>query len=225
MNEQATKLPVRSSDQGNSEGFILPQAVIDVVRPIVGFIGRVFWRVRHKGLENIPADGGLIIAANHQTYLDPFWLATPIDRPLRFLAWNVAFDWPVVGKLIEMFGAWPLEVEKSDPKAIRRSLNWLRNGGAVVIFPEGGRGLPDGSMVRFKGGAIRLALEANVPVLPVTIKGGNRVWPAGSRLPRTGHVEITFHPVIEVKQLPGEEARVSANRENAVLARIIASAL
>ena len=127
---------------------------------------------------------------------------------------------------MRMLGAWPLQLEGSDPAAIRRSLQWLRNGGAVVIFPEGGRGQPDGSMIRFKGGAIRIALEAGVPILPVTIKGANRVWPSGRRLPRIGgDVEITFHPLYEVSQQVGEEARACARRESEALAAIIGSAL
>ncbi len=204
---------------------MLPEWVLGAVRPVIGSFNRVFWRVQHKGLENIPDKGGLIIAANHQTYLDPFWLGTPISRPLRFLAWSEALNWPVVGKLMRILGAWPLQVERSDPAAIRRSLQWLRNGGAVVIFPEGGRGLPDGSLIRFKSGAIRMALEAGVPILPVTIRGGNRIWPAGRRVPRTGNVEIIFHPIHEVKQREGEETRECARRENDELAKIIQAAL
>jgi 1-acyl-sn-glycerol-3-phosphate acyltransferase len=182
--------------------------------------------VKHSGEENIPDSGGFVIAANHQTYLDPFWLSIPIKRPLRFLAWNVAFSWPLMGKVMRLLGAWPLQLEGSDPAAIRKSLQWLRSDGAVVIFPEGGRGLPDGSMVRFKGGASRIALEAGVPILPVTIRGGNRVWPTGRRLPRLGEkVEVIFHPVHEVNQLPGEETRACARRETEKLAQTIGSAL
>ena len=176
-------------------------------------------------MENIPRDSGVIIAANHQSYGDPAWLALQIKRPIRFLAWSEAFSWPVVGKAIQLLGAWPLQVEGSDPAAIRRSLTWLREGGAVVIFPEGGRGRPDGSLIRMKGGAVRMALEAGVPILPVTIRGANLVWPAGQRVPRPGKVEITYHPVIHVEQKPGEETRACARRETERLSEIIESAL
>jgi 1-acyl-sn-glycerol-3-phosphate acyltransferase len=178
-----------------------------------------------KGLENIPRSGGFIVAANHQSYGDPAWLALPIRRPIRFLAWSEAFSWPVVGKAIQLLGAWPLQVEGSDPATIRRSLSWLRDGQVVVIFPEGGRGLPDGTMVRMKGGAVRIALEAEVPILPVTIRGANRVWPSDQRLPRTGKVEIIYHPIIHVAQQRGEETRACARRETERLSGIIASAL
>ena len=211
--------------KAKAEEFVLPQRFISTLRPIVALISRVFWRLRHKGIENIPYAGGLIVAANHQTYLDPFWIGIPIRRPVRYLAWSVAFSWPVIGKVMRMLGAWPLHVEGSDPAAIRRSLQWLRNGGVVVIFPEGGRGRPDGSMIRFKAGAARMALEARVPILPVTIRGGNRIWPSGKRLPAMGTVDITYHPIHEVVQLEGEELRACARRESDVLARIISTAL
>src|SRR6185503_16518217 len=179
--------------------------------------------LEHLGTENIPQDTGLIVAANHQSYGDPFWLALPIKRPIRFLAWSEAFSWPVVGKAIGLLGAWPLQIEGSDPATIRRSLNWLRDGGAVVIFPEGGRGLADGSMIRMKGGAVRMALEAGVPILPVTIRGANKVWPAHQTFPRPGKVEIIYHPVMHVEQLPGEETRACARRETERLGNIIRS--
>lgn len=183
------------------------------------------WDIKLKGIENIPANTGMIIAANHQSYGDPFWLSIPINTPTRYLAWSEAFQWPVVGKAIGALGAWPLHIEGSDPTAIRRSLNWLRGGGAVVIFPEGRRSLPDGSMIRMKGGAVRMALEAEVPILPVTIRGAHRVWPAANRLPRPGKVEITYHPLFHVEQQQGEDAKRCARRETDRLAEIIQSAL
>lgn len=203
----------------------LPQWFINLVRPVIGCGSRVCWRLEHKGVENIPVNGGLIIAANHQSYGDPFWLSIPVKRPIRYLAWSDAFSWPVVGRAIRLLGAWPLQVEGSDPAAIRRSLTWLRDSGVIVIFPEGGRGRPDSSMVRMKGGAVRMALEAGVPILPVTIRGANRVWPAGRLLPRPGKVEITYHPVFHVEQLAGEETRACARRETDRLAEIIGSGL
>jgi len=207
------------------EEFILPEWFFDLVRPPLNFLWRGLFKIRYQGTEHIPQTGGLIVAANHQTYIDPFWLSIPIKRPLRFLAWDAAFDWPLVGKLLGLFGAWPLQIEGSDPAAIRRTLQWLREGEAVVIFPEGARGRADGSMLRFKGGAVRLALEAEVPILPVTIRGAHRVWPAGRPVPRLGTVVVTYHPPFLVKQQPGEETRKCARRESDRLAAVIKSVL
>lgn len=207
------------------EEFVLPEWFFQFVRSPLNFLWRGLFKIRYQGTEHIPQTGGLIVAANHQTYIDPFWLSIPIRRPLRFLAWDAAFDWPLVGKLLGLFGAWPLQIEGSDPAAIRRTLQWLREGEAVVIFPEGGRGRADGSMLRFKGGAVRLALDAEVPILPVTIRGAHRVWPAGRPIPRLGTVVVTYHPLFHVKQQPGEETRACARRESERLAAVIKSAL
>ncbi len=204
---------------------MLPQWILDIVRMGVRFFSRLLWKMELLGVENVPKAGGLIIAANHQTYFDPFWISVPVKRPTRYLAWSAAFKWPFVGRCLTWFGAWPLQLERSDPSAIRRSLQWLRDGGAVVIFPEGGRSTSSGEMERFKAGAVRLALEANVPILPVTIRGGNRVWPRGWRFPHTGKVVITYHPLYRAAQSPDEEARVCAKRESQRLEEIIGSAL
>jgi len=203
----------------------LPQWVINLLRPLILMGSRFCWRLEFQGVENIPQSGGLIIAANHQSYGDPFWLSIPVKRPIRFLAWSEAFSWPVVGTAIRLLGAWPLHVQGSDPGAIRRSINWLRDSGVIVIFPEGGRGLPDGSMIRMKAGAVRMALDADVPIMPVTIRGANRAWPADKLFPRPGKVVITYHPVVRVQQMPDEEARACARRETDRLSEIIRSAL
>ena len=202
-----------------------PQWALDRIRPVVGFFSRIFWKIEYKGVENVPGRGGVIIAANHQTYIDPCWLSVPIKRPTRYLAWSAAFGWPIVGRCLTWFGAWPLALEGSDPAAIRRSLQWLREGGAVVIFPEGGRATVSGDLERFKAGAVRLALEAQVPILPVTIKGGNRVWPRGWKFPRLGKVVVTYHPLYHAEPCPNEETRSCARRESERLASVIASAL
>ena len=225
MNSTGT-LPVKDENpRASSIGPMLPQWALEVMRPIVGVVSRVCWKIEFAGTENIPAQGGVIVAANHQTYIDPFWLSLQIKRPIRYLAWSAAFRWPFVGRCLIWLGAWPLALEGSDPSAIRRSLQWLREGGVVVIFPEGARSNETGALERFKAGAVRLALEANVPILPVTVKGGNRVWPRGWRLPRCNKVLITYHPLEYPQQPPDEETRSFARRESERLAKVIQSAL
>ncbi len=226
MSETSTEVARRKKNgTAPPEPLVLPEWALGAIRPVVRTLSRALWRIQYSGLEHIPPTGGLIIAANHQTYIDPFWVSVPIKRPIRYLAWDESFDWPIIGRFIGLFGAWPLKLERSDPTAIRRSLQWLREGGAMFIFPEGGRCTPDGELMRFKNGAVRLALEAGVPILPATIRGGHRVWPRGYRVPRFSKVEVIFHPLQVAAVQPGEDARVCARRETARLAEVIGSAL
>ena len=215
----------KGETRASGEPIVLPQWSLEALRPLVHRSSQILWRARFIGTENIPRHGPLIIVANHQTYFDPFWISVPIKRPVRYLAWDEAFNWPVAGRLMAWLGAWPLQLEGKDPTPIRRSLQWLRDGGALMIFPEGGRGLPDGTLTKFKMGAVRIALEAGVPILPVTIRGAHRVWPKGQRLPRFTPVEIVYHPLHKVALQPGEDARQCARREINHLAAVIESAL
>jgi 1-acyl-sn-glycerol-3-phosphate acyltransferase len=223
LGETAKRLEERRGGDGRAgEPAALPQWTIDLVlRPTVRLSSRLLWRLRFRGVEHIPATGGLVIAANHQTYLDPFWISIAVYRPIRYLAWSEAFKVPMLGRAMEWLGAWPLVIERGNPTAYRRSLQWLARGGVVMIFPEGARALRDGRPARFKSGAARLALEAGVPILPVTIRGGNRVWPRGQLLPRSGRIEIIYHPARRLTPLPDEDVRRCAQRETEALAEII----
>jgi 1-acyl-sn-glycerol-3-phosphate acyltransferase len=210
----------------SDEPYVLPPWAIQLVRAALFKLFRIFFRLRLSGVENIPpGGGGLIIAANHQTYLDPFWVGSPVKRPLRFLAWDAVLGWFIIGRLMGWLGAWPLQVQHGDTRTYRRSVQWLKSGGALVIFPEGGRSRDDGALQPFKPGAARLALETGVPVLPVTIRGGQEVWARNRRYPRPGRVEIIYHPARQLARLPGEDARACARRESEQLYEIIKAAL
>lgn len=215
----------RRAESAPSKPFVLPLWVINIIRSILWALSRLFFRISFRGLENIPQTGGVILASNHQTYMDPIWMSLPLKRQIRYLAMSESFSWPIIGKVIVMLGAWPIQIEKADKTMLRRTLSWLNNGGALVIFPEGGRCLPDGHLLRFKPGAVRMALEANTPILPITIRGGHRAWPKGHSLPRLAKVELVFHPLQHIKMQEGEDARACARRETDILAETIASAL
>lgn len=215
----------RSKPSSREENRPLPAWALNSLKPVLHLFSRILWRIKYQGLERVPTgERGFIIIANHQTYFDPFWLGAPIRRDQRYLAWDEAFDWPVVGWGLRLLGAWPLKIERGNPTAMRRSVQWLREGGVLVIFPEGGRCFSDGEMMRFKNGACRIAIEAGVPIVPATILGGERIWPRGKRYPRLGRVEVVFHDPHEMACEPDEETRTCARRMTEHLFEVVASA-
>ncbi|MEO7538714.1 MAG: lysophospholipid acyltransferase family protein [Pyrinomonadaceae bacterium] len=176
------------------------QTVVDVLRLIGYVISKSVWFIRYTGREHIPdpSAGGLLIAANHQTYVDPVWICLPMRRKLRFMAIEKAFEWRVIGPMIRYLGAFPVSMEIGGTLiAMKKALRSLRNGAALTVFPEGGRAFADGQMLPFKTGAVRIALQAGVPILPVTVRGGERIWPQKQKYPRLfRRVEIIYHPLL-----------------------------
>jgi 1-acyl-sn-glycerol-3-phosphate acyltransferase len=169
--------------------------VLDLFRPGIRALSRVYFGLELVGVEHIPAAGPLIVTPNHQTYADPPLVSLPVRRPVYYMAWNRLFEIPIFGRLIRRLRAFPVQIESSDPRATREAVRLLQAGQVVMIFPEGERS-PDGRVQRFKPGAFRLAASLPAPVLPVTIAGGHDAWPPGRLLPRPGRITITFHPPI-----------------------------
>jgi 1-acyl-sn-glycerol-3-phosphate acyltransferase len=178
--------------------------VIEAIRYSGLLSSKILWRIEHHGTENIPQDSarGLLLVSNHQTYFDPFWLCLPIRRKFRFMAWDQAFNWFAVGRCIRYLGAFPVSLEKRGvKKAMIEAIRSLRDGAMLIIFPEGSREFSDGQLLPFKAGAVRIAMEAKVPILPVTIRGGNRVWAQDLKFPHLHKVEIFYHPIFEIPEM------------------------
>jgi 1-acyl-sn-glycerol-3-phosphate acyltransferase len=196
--------------------------VLDFFRPLMRALARAWFGLELRGVENIPPAGPLIITPNHQTYADPPLVTIPIRRRVYYMAWNRLFRVPLLGQLIRLLRAFPVDIYSKDPRAVREALRLLEHGAAVMIFPEGGRSL-DGTLGEFKLGAFRLAVTGGAQVLPVTISGGFEAWPPHRTLPRRGRMTITYHPPLRPR--PGIDPRTAA-RDLAERARAaVASAL
>lgn len=181
--------------------------MISILRGIIHSISCLLWRIEFKNTENIPQDyeGGLLITSNHQTYADPFWISVPIKRKMRYMAWDEAFDWFVIGKTIKYLGAFPVNLERGSKGSFIKAIKVLREGATLIIFPEGAREAKDGKMLPFKQGAFKIAQKAGVPIMPVTIRGANKVWGRGINIPRIGKVEIIYHPIIKIPDSKDKE--------------------
>jgi 1-acyl-sn-glycerol-3-phosphate acyltransferase len=172
------------------------------------------YRLRAEGVENLPEEGGFVLAANHLSNLDPWPLGLPLfpKRFLRFMAKKELFWWPL-GPLIRSGGAFSVRRGEGDLEAMRTAIKLVREGHIVVMFPHGTRqrkGLVKKYQPRSHTGAARIALEAGVPLVPAAIAGTDR-------LARLGPLRVRYGKPLE---LDGLDARRATERLMAEIERL-----
>jgi len=128
---------------------------------------RAAFDVRVTGTENVPHDGGLVVAANHRSYLDPPLLGAWFPRTIHFMAKQELFNMFILGRLIREVHAFPVDRDRADVASIRQALRILKRGDVVGIFPEGTRNLAGEAQAR--GGAVLLGATAHCPIVPVAL--------------------------------------------------------
>jgi 1-acyl-sn-glycerol-3-phosphate acyltransferase len=168
----------------------------DLMRLIFRLVGVAVFRVRCGGRENIPASGGAMVLSNHQSHLDPPLIGLASNRRLNFLARDTLFHFAPLGWFIWSVNGIPIDREGSGLSGLKETLRRLKQGGAVVIFPEGTRS-PNGQISPLKPGFSSLARRASVPLIPVGIAGAYEAWPRQNLFPRSKPVAIVFGPPLE----------------------------
>jgi len=168
-----------------------------ILKPLTVVVLRLCFGLRSRGAEHVPAQGPVLLVANHASFLDPPLVGGASPRPLTFLAKAELFRVPMFGGLIRRLNARPLRRDGGDAAALRTALRVLKSGGALLVFPEGTRG-EEGILGPAKPGAGMLAVLGGAPVVPVYISGSGRAWPRGRRFPRPADVTVTFGPPLPV---------------------------
>lgn len=135
--------------------------------------------------------GALIIAPNHMSYLDPPIIACSQRRAVAFMAKEELFRKPFLGWLIRSLDAFPLKRGAGDMDAIRLATSVLKEGKALLIFPEGTRGNGE-ELGPISGGVASLAVSTGAKILPVGIAGTQKVWPKGVSKIRRGKMTVVF---------------------------------
>ncbi|ANF31036.1 1-acyl-sn-glycerol-3-phosphate acyltransferase [Leifsonia xyli] len=178
---------------------------------VVGPLLRGIFRPWVVGLENIPAEGAVILASNHLSFIDSIFLPLEVDRHVSFLAKSDYFTRRgIKGWATKAFmnATGQLPIDRSGGKASEASLNTglkvLARGEILGIYPEGTRS-PDGKLYRGRTGVARMILEAGVPVVPVAMVDTAKIMPIGTRLPKIGRIGIIVGEPLDFSRFDGME--------------------
>ncbi|MCS6861502.1 MAG: 1-acyl-sn-glycerol-3-phosphate acyltransferase [Abditibacteriales bacterium] len=173
---------------------------------------RVFCRWQVVGKENVPRAGGAIVACNHVSYLDPPVVgAAMLPRRLYYMARDDLFRVPLLSALIRRLGAFPVRRGTADRGALRMTLQLLKAGEMVLMFPEGTRS-PDGTLQPPELGIAYLVAHARVPVVPVAVVGTHKVLPRGAFLPRPAPVQVRIGKPFTFDDLAPRPSREALRR-------------
>lgn len=185
----------------------------------------VVYRLRARGRENIPSEGGFVLACNHMSSFDPWPLGLPLwpRRFLRFMAKSELYWFPLT-LILNGAGAFPVRRGQADAEAIETAVQLARAGNVVAMFPEGTRrrkGLVKRFEARPRSGAARIALEAGVPLVPAAVRGTDH-------LRRFAGIRVAYGPPVEIDDLRGaadvrEAALEATDRLMARIAELEAS--
>ncbi|OKH11520.1 lysophospholipid acyltransferase family protein [[Limnothrix rosea] IAM M-220] len=172
-----------------------------IVQPILSS----YFRSRVIGLENVPTTGGFIAVSNHASNFDPPILAAAVGRPVAFMAKEELFRVPILKQIIRIYGAYPVKRGAGDRAAIRAALASLQEGWGVGIFLQGTR-TADGRVTKPKSGAVLIATKAQVPLIPISLIGTEKILKGKNPFPHPTALTIRIGEAIAPPKTVTKEA-------------------
>jgi 1-acyl-sn-glycerol-3-phosphate acyltransferase len=175
------------------------------------------WRVFHA--DRVPANGPVILAGNHASFLDPPLVGAAVLRPLNYLARDTLFPLPVLGALLRLWEVVPVDREGGGAAGLKGILDRLLSGGAILLFPEGTR-TRDGRLQPARPGLGLIVAKSTAPVVPVRLFGTFAAFGRGKRFPRPRQVIVKFGPPLRFEQLRAEVHACSKARSKEIYQQI-----
>jgi 1-acyl-sn-glycerol-3-phosphate acyltransferase len=175
-----------------------------ILRGIARLGASLLFELKAFNTHYVPRRGGVLLVANHQSYLDPILLGVHLRRHMSYLAKSELFTNKYFAWLIRSLNAFPVKQGTGDVGAVRETIKRLREGHMLNIFPEGSRSL-DGKIQPMLPGAALVVKKAGVPIVPVVIEGSFAAWPKGRKLFRPGPVSVMYGPPLDVSGLDASQ--------------------
>jgi 1-acyl-sn-glycerol-3-phosphate acyltransferase len=170
-----------------------------VLRASCVFIAKTIFRIKIFGRENIPTQGGFIIAGNHVSFLDPVVFGLACPRRLHYMARHTLFRHPLFKLLISNLNAFPIRRGRADLRALREAVRRVKRGGGLLVFPEGSRS-NNGQLNSGKAGVGFLAAQLGVPVIPAFVSGTEEAMPKGSKMIKPTRLTVRFGKQIYIEK-------------------------
>ena len=176
-------------DRRDDRQYVFHETILrKVAVAVIGTTLKAFMQLHVEGLENLPGSGAVVLASNHLSNLDVFPMQLALSRPLFFMGKAELFKNPVLGWFLRQLGGFPVQRGVSDQWALNHARKVLDEGLILAMFPEGTRSKGKGLSVA-KTGAARLAIEKEVPIIPVAHFGSDGIF---TNFPRRGHVHVVI---------------------------------
>lgn len=158
---------------------------------VMQFVSTFWVRLRARGMERLPAQGGGLLLINHESFLDPLMVGLPLRRPISYLARDSLFKVPFVGWMLRNTFVMPINREAASTSSLREAIRRLQHGFLVGIFPEGTRS-ETGEIGELKPGFLALMRRAKVPIYPVGIAGTFQALPRGAWFLRPVKIRVVY---------------------------------
>src|SRR5271154_5759137 len=150
-----------------------------------------YFRWRVFGAENVTLSGGVILASNHASFLDPPLVGAGLNRNINYLARGSLFRFPGIGALLRSWNSVPVDRDGGGAAGLREILNRLLAGGGIILFSEGTR-TPDGKLQPARSGIGLTVIKSDVPVIPVRTFGTFQAFGRDHKFPRPVRIAVKY---------------------------------
>ncbi len=162
-----------------------------------------YFRWRVYGAENVPLNGGVILASNHASFLDPPLVGSGLQRDINYLARESLFRFPGIGALLRSWNAVPVDRDGGGAKGLKVILARLLAGNAIILFPEGTR-TQDGRLQPARSGIGLTVIKSTAPVVPVRVFGTFEAYGRNHKIPRPRQVIVKYGQPLNFARLRAE---------------------
>lgn len=178
-----------------------------------------YFRWRVFDAENVPLQGGVILASNHASFLDPPLVGAGLRRDINYLARESLFRFPGIGALLRSWNSVPVDRDGGGARGLKAILDRLLAGGGIILFPEGTR-TRDGKLQPARSGIGLTVIKSNAPVVPVRVFGTYEAYGRHLKFPRPHRVAVKYGRPLDFARLRAEAKTCDKPRLKAIYQQV-----